>query len=338
MGFKMSRRRAEIWRLLPHCASTVLFALWSSFALAGNATIAISPPTKDDPFFQSLIGSAELKNADITLSPLIGNQQDNLTKVLAGKADLALVDLDAFKNRKLDGEPLLASFFTRPFLFSDVYQAYVVEDAALGSAALSDISRTGLVGLGYWNKGESQLVTKEKLPSADAIKQLKIGYYNHDDATLVFTKLGASNQELRPEAILDAWKSGTVNAAIVNEPSEKFFQQIGATFVISIRPLVGVLVANAEYWRQLNETQKRAWQRTVSSADMSAKINVQAKAKYMSAWTTFEQIPLPRGKTKAEILSTGLSDDSYVSYQLDLVNEALDANRALAQAPIKKKD
>jgi hypothetical protein len=313
------------------------FALWSSLVLAGNATIAISLPTKDDPFFQSLIRSDELKNADIILSPLIGSQEESLTKVLAGKADLALIDLDAFKDRKFDGKPLLASFFTVPFLFSDVNQAYLVQDAALGNAALSDISRTGLVALGYWNRGESQLVNKEKLPSADAVKQLKIGSYSHEDATLVFTKLGASNKELRPESSFDAWKSGTVNAAIVDQPSEKFYRQFGATFIVPIRPLVGVLVANAGYWRQLNETQKRAWQRTVSSADISAKIGVQAQAKNIRAWATFEQIPLPPGKTKAEILSTGLSNSSYVSYQLDLVKETLDATRALDQDPVKKK-
>jgi TRAP-type C4-dicarboxylate transport system substrate-binding protein len=256
---------------------------------------------------------------------------------LAGTADVALIDLDTLKDRKFDGGPLLASFFTRPFLFSDVYQAYFVQEAALGSAALSDISRTGLVALGYWNRGESQLVTKKALPTVDAIKELKIGYDRREDAALVFSKLGASSQALRPENVLDAFDTGTVNAAVVNQPTEKFFRQMGPTFVVPIRPLVGILVANAGYWRQLKETEKRAWQRTVSSADMSAKIEVQARAKYISTLVTFEQIPLPRDKTKAEILSTGLSDESYVSYQLDLVNGALNAG-TVAQAPIQKKN
>ena len=279
------------------------------------------------------MGSSELKKADIALSPLIGSQEDSLTKVLVGAADLALVDLDTLKSRKFDGAPLQAFLFSIPFGFGGIDQAYVVQDAALGSAALSDISRTGLVALSYWNKGESQLVTKEKLFSADTIKQLKIVSYNHDDATSVFTKLGAS---LRPEANLGDWESGTVNAAIVDRPDEKFFRQLGATYIVPIRPLVGVLVANARYWRQLNETQKRAWQRTVSSADKTARLDVQTQAKNIESWATVEQIPLPSGKAKAEILSTGWPNSTYISDQLDRINETLDANWTIVRERQKK--
>lgn len=327
----MYRRRTKTWWSLALSVPTL--AVWSSFALAGNATIAISLPAKNDPFFQSLMGSSELKKADIALSPLIGSQEDSLTKVLVGAADLALVDLDTLKSRKFDGAPLQAFLFSIPFGFGGIDQAYVVQDAALGSAALSDISRTGLVALSYWNKGKSQLVTKEKLFSADTIKQLKIVSYNHDDATSVFTKLGAS---LRPEANLGDWESGTVNAAIVDRPDEKFFRQLGATYIVPIRPLVGVLVANARYWRQLNETQKRAWQRTVSSADKTARLDVQTQAKNIKSWATVEQIPLPSGKAKAEILSTGWPNSTYISDQLDRINETLDANWTIVRERQKK--
>jgi hypothetical protein len=71
---------------------------------------------------------------------------------------------------------------------------------------------------------------------------------------------------------------------------------------------------------------------------MSAKIGVQAEYKYISSLVTFDEIPLPRGKTKAEILSTGSSEDNtYVSYQLGLIDEVLNSTRAVAQAPVKKK-
>ena len=79
------------------------------------------------------MGSSELKKADIALSPLIGSQEDSLTKVLVGAADLALVDLDTLKSRKFDGAPLQAFLFSIPFGFGGIDQAYVVQDAALGS-------------------------------------------------------------------------------------------------------------------------------------------------------------------------------------------------------------
>jgi hypothetical protein len=322
----MHRNSVRLYRSRALCAQTIFFTLWTSLAFAGNATIAIPLSSKDDPFVQSLLGSGHLKDANINLSLLFGSEQENVEKVLSGKADLALVDVDAFKNRKGKDEPLLISFFSQPFLFTDARQVYSVQDAALGTAALSDISRIGLVGLAYWNKGESQLVTKEKLFSADAIKQLKIGSYGDDNTAWVLTKLGASNQTLRPENVSSALNSGSINAAIVNQPTENFFRKIGPTFVASIRPLVGVLVANASYWGQLHETEKRAWQRTAYSANTIARTGMEAKAKDISGWVTFEEIPLPEGKAKADIISTGPSDSSYVSYQLNLVNEALNAS------------
>jgi TRAP-type C4-dicarboxylate transport system substrate-binding protein len=153
----MSRKAATFCLSLRLCAQTMFFVLWSSFAVAGNATIAISSQTTDDPFFQTLKSSDELHNAEITLSPVFGSQDENLSKVLGGSADLALVDLDAFKDRKFGDEPLLASLFTLPFLFDGFSQAYFVQNSALGAAALNDVARTSLIALGYWNSRPASL-------------------------------------------------------------------------------------------------------------------------------------------------------------------------------------
>jgi TRAP-type C4-dicarboxylate transport system substrate-binding protein len=320
----------------------IAFIFQTTFALATDATIALSKSTTKDPFFSSLIESETLYKANIKLTPsFVDRDEEALERVLKGTADFALVGLDAFANQKIGGDPLVASLFTRPLLFDNLSQVYLVQDTELGSAGLSDISRMGLVSLGYWNRGELQLITKEPLSTARELKSLKIGFYEEDNVwksndVWLFTKLGAGNvQSLRPADLSVAFENGSINAAVVDWPADWLLDDKLAPayrYASPIRPLVGMLVANSSYWHKLKEAEKKAWRQVTDAAQLVARqaIATQAidlRAKYQNV--KMQTIPLPENKKITDLLKTGSDDDSFLLYQYNSVSNFLAASRAV---------
>jgi hypothetical protein len=241
------------------------------FATAAEWSIAVPPGGFADPFVQSLMSSKDLSNVGIKIKLVEQTEPSERVKmVLQGETAFGLVTLDSLAAIKSADHSQLTSIFTQPFLFDVNRDVFAVEVAPLGAAVLNAVARTGLTPLGFWNRGTVQLVSKQPVSKIADFKELIFATPRADSATEALQKFGASPKVLNPDMIPGEFRTGEVNAAVIDAPPAGFFSEIGPAYTTTIRPLVGVLVTTRSIWSNLSEGEKRAWRRASDDASSAA--------------------------------------------------------------------
>jgi TRAP-type C4-dicarboxylate transport system substrate-binding protein len=100
----------------------------------------------------------------------LATDEDVLDALIKASTDFGLFDLSVFSKRKFDPQPQLFSVFTRPFLFNSASEIVDVQNTPIGDAVLADVSRVGIFPLSYWNRGLSQIWSRQPVRSAEHFK------------------------------------------------------------------------------------------------------------------------------------------------------------------------
>jgi TRAP-type C4-dicarboxylate transport system substrate-binding protein len=241
-------------------------------ATAAEWSIAVPQGGSADPFVQSLTTSKDLSNAGIKLKLVEQTEPfDRAKMVLQGETDFGLVTLDSLATIKSADHSQLTSIFTQPFLFDVNSDVFAVEAAPLGAAVLNDVARSGFTPLGFWNRGTVQLVSKQPVSKIADFQKLTFATARSDSTTEALQKFGASPKVLKPDMISSEFRTGGVNAAVIDPTAPAgFFGEIGPAYTTTLRPLVGVLVTTRSVWSNLSEAEKRAWRRASDYASSAA--------------------------------------------------------------------
>jgi len=197
----------------------------------------------------------------IEILPLGGNA---FTTVIAGGADLAVLSSSALaslkpsaptSDRQASDDDINFAIFDLPFFFNDLQEAQQVQKSAVGDVVLASVGKLGLVGLGYWNGGMSQLFGKP-VQSVEAFKGLKFRTTIAPEGRATVTALGASPSAFAAAEIGAALQAGAIDAietaphyvtdGIINLPGGRAISKV------NFRPLVAVVVANRTFWRTLS--------------------------------------------------------------------------------------
>ena len=306
-------------------SAVFLFSSWSSIgAFAADARIAVPSYALQDPFVQTLRNTTILTDVGTKVQFISHDvAMETLESVLKGSTDLALVTLDNVTQYKFKTPPELVPIFTRPFLFSAAQDAFSVQAAPLGNAVLADLNRTGLVALGFWNRGTSQLIAQNPVKTLADFRGLKVVASQDKTATAaVFTKYGASVTQLPANQISNAITAGAANAAIVDKVPEGFFNLSGAKYTSTLRPLVGVLVANRKYWSDLSESERRAWHYAADAAGDAARTALVKQGFVAEKYGKALQINLDKDQ-KFALLQGSETDLPRLLEQINLVEQSL---------------
>ncbi|MEH2610122.1 TRAP transporter substrate-binding protein DctP [Bradyrhizobium sp. AZCC 1693] len=181
-----------------------------------------------------------------------------LDTVRTGGADLAVLSTSALASRKsllsIDDNDTSFAIFDLPFFFKDLQEAQEVQKSAVGDTVLASVGKLGLVGLGYWNGGMSQLFGKP-VQSVDRLKGLKFRTTISPEGRAAVAALGASPSTFAAGEIGMALQAGAIDAI---ETAPHYVTdgvinlQGGSISEINFRPLVAVVVARREFWRTLS--------------------------------------------------------------------------------------
>jgi TRAP-type C4-dicarboxylate transport system substrate-binding protein len=193
-----------------------LFALLGS-ALAADVRLATTQP--DDTFISSFRSSRYLAKAGIRIAVVkVPTDDDALNAVMKGSAELGLFEFGVFSNRKFEKQPELFSVFTRPFLFHSASELLDVQNTPVGDAVLADVRQVGIFPLSFWNRGLSQIWTRQPVNTAEHLRGLTVGE-NSDrppnrEREMIFTSLGVKSTKAPPQAMADAFSNGRLSGYV----------------------------------------------------------------------------------------------------------------------------
>jgi TRAP-type C4-dicarboxylate transport system substrate-binding protein len=269
-GGTMSMTRRASWGAAI-ASFAAFFCIYVGTALAVEVKLATSQGS--DSFISLLRSSKPLQQAGvkIVIVPMT-KDEDVLDALIKGRADLGLFDLNALSKRKFKNQPELFSVFTRPFLFNSASEIVDVQNTPIGDAVLADVARVGIFPLSYWNRGLSQIWTRQPVRSAEHFKGLIVGA-NSGGASdqyrdVYFYSLGAKPTRLAPTMMAEAFEKGRVGAAVY-EPSDSSSsdwqnRDFGFTiYATDFQPRVGVFASSRDHWDNLSEENKIAWNKAV---------------------------------------------------------------------------
>jgi TRAP-type C4-dicarboxylate transport system substrate-binding protein len=318
-------------------------------ALAGEVKLATTQI--NDPFVSSVRSSKYLQDAGITVV-IVGMPADNdvLDALVNGSVDLGLFELGALSKRKFDNQPQLYTVFTRPFLFTSASEIVDVQKTPLGDAVLSDISRAGILPLGFWNRGLSQIWTKQPVYTVEHFRGLTVAdsFPNDSNGTeyrereVLLTSLGAKPTRVPVDRKAEAFEKGQVGATVweprdarnPNLTNRNFSFTVYAT---EFQPEVGVFAGSFAYWDSLSESAATAWKKTVREIDERTSNRIRATDAIARKNTTLVNNP-EREKSLRGLASAAAVFDqsgSRLNQDFGLLDEAKAFIRAKDQA-VKK--
>lgn len=230
------------------------------------ANVQLGVADTSDPataqLIQALMDSPVLKSAEITIVPVdLGGERDIADMLIAGEIGLGLVSIWAIEQSAIDAErhPILAPVLNQPFQFASTEELLGIQETPFGEAILADINRTGLVGLSFWNRGQTHIVSRMDITTAADLKGLNIRTFRLQEGDEVLVAMGASRFALPAAEVPMALQAGAIEAAeILPDTAQAYLTEDTATLIPNYRPLVGILAASADFWSDRTEREKAA--------------------------------------------------------------------------------
>lgn len=222
-----------------------------------------SPNMRDSSLNQGLVKFAEIINKESGGSIEVQVFPDG---VLGGdRQTLEALQMNTVQGTTCSSGPL-ASFAPRmevldlPFLFKDKPTAYKVLDGPIGDELLNDLSKVGMVGLGWWSNGFRHVTnSKREIKQLEDINGLKIRTMESRIHVDLWKKLGANPTPIAITQLYTALEQKTVDGqenpfgvikANKFEEIEKYLTKTG--HVYSASPFL----ISQKFWDTLSEQEK----------------------------------------------------------------------------------
>ena len=211
--------------------------------------------------------------------------RNELEALRRGEIDLAIIGSSAISAQRITDSRFQDSqglaLFDLPFFFKNLEEVKNFQDGSAGQAILGSLGAHGVVGLGFWNGGLTQLFGKP-VPDVGSLKGLKLGTGVSPQGQMVARELGIVSSELSL-AMLD---SGAVDAVEVPPhyvENGVFSIFKGTVSELNYRPVVAVVIANQAFWRSLTSRVQATL--TLEVRTMAERATAQASSLDKSALT-----------------------------------------------------
>ena len=206
----------KFWKkLLSGAAIAGIAAFHISTATATEFRLGlITPPphiwTKAAQAFGDELKSVSNGKHSVTIFPArqLGNEAQMLQQLQTGALDMAFLTVAEVSNRAPD----FGAFYA-PFLANDISHAGRILRSDVAKGLLGQLpSKVGVVGVGYGMAGLRQIVSRNKVNSADDLAGLKLRITPFDPILDFYNALGAAPTPMPLPAVYDALANGQVDA------------------------------------------------------------------------------------------------------------------------------
>lgn len=174
------------------------------------------PTTQSGRYFAELV--AERTNGDVKITVYdnaeLGNESSVIRQIQFGGIDMARVSIAQLV---MHSEAL--SVLTMPYLYRDNVHMWTVLDGEIGDAFLGEIESTGLIGLSWYDAGERNFYTREKIETLEDLRGLTIRVQEADYMSDMLRALGAIPKSIPYNEVYSSLSTGAVDGAENNWPS-----------------------------------------------------------------------------------------------------------------------
>lgn len=206
---------------------------------------------------------------DISLFPSgqLGSEAQMLQQLQTGALDFAFLTVGEFANRDPN-----YGIFLAPYLVSDIEGAKAALSGATAQKLLADMSKFGVVGLGWSSAGMRTVIMRGTIAEVDDLAGKKIRTVPNAPELDFWTALGATPTPMPLPALYDALANGQVDGAQLDHEgtwNTKYYDHAGT--IIDSRHMMFpmVAVASGRKWQTLSEADRAAIQEVVASTSAS---------------------------------------------------------------------
>jgi len=234
-------------------------SLTAASSVADPISIQVVPPeygTSDRLLRHGLDRWAQEANKsapDLVRITILGASQnrsaDVVDLILAEQAGAGVIASDHLASKS--GQKL--GILGLPFLFSNEKEVTALQQSPIGQAMLAPLEQIGLIGLGYWNFGITQIVGRKAYASASSLKGQKFFAASTPQSLSVFEGFGARTISHSIGDLNPAFQQGAVDAAEISliGAAENFGGTNLYLTPINVRSRSFIVVIRAALWNQL---------------------------------------------------------------------------------------
>jgi esterase/lipase superfamily enzyme/TRAP-type C4-dicarboxylate transport system substrate-binding protein len=202
------------------------------------------------------LGLSKVKSVDVSRNEILG-------LLRSGSVDLAILPIRQLDRLDADRQNIftIAPVFAQPFQFPDTRQLFDIQKTGFGRLAMADINKSGLIPITFVNRGQTNIVVRRSIRTADDFKGLKLISPRQSTGGEVLSALGAAPTFLPVGEVPLAVERGAVDGAalpLFNALQAGNFIGSGGSVIRNYQPLVSVLLANNLAWDKLTVLEKRA--------------------------------------------------------------------------------
>lgn len=252
---------------------------------------------------QRLAGEVEL---DVYSGGSLFNDEKVLEAIALGAVEMAVPSLSKF-------ETFTQAFrvFDLPFIFNDAAHVNAFQDGETGQAILSELDRSGLVGLGYWQLGMKQISANKPLLTPEDAKGLKFRIQPSEVIQAQFEALGANPQKMAFPEVYGALQAGVVDGqenTWTNIWKQKFWEVQDGVTESNHGTITYALVAGSSFWKGLgedlrNEMAKIIAEVTAFEREKSTVLEAESKAKIIAQGVEVRQLTAEQRKLWVDAMS-----------------------------------
>jgi len=306
-------------------------------AVAVELKFGIEASNKGEPGFATFVAASSLKDADLEVraNPL-RSESEVLQALLKGSLDVAAVTIETLIQGKYERQPKFAAALALPFQFEGSEQLFAFQDSVSGEVLLDDINQTGLVPLGYWNKGVSTLVTKQPVASMVGFKGLKVAAWQSGPSSQILHGFGAITTDLHKVAIHEVFAENRADAYEIVSSSQLDWKMVfpaKSSAIAGFRPGAGVFVANQVFWDSLSPSQKKSLVAAAKDADRVLRDSaLNGEAQIRKFVVSAKLILLERSQREQFVIDSqaayaGITDKATAQRQINLLLTAKSASQ-----------
>lgn len=201
----------------------------------------------------------------------LGSLRMILRGLIEGEVDIGFVSYQTLAAHKFGDfdSPVLGGLLAQPFQFMGTPELFQVEQSPFGDAVLAEINRTGLIGLSFWNRGQSRILSKMPIRTAEDFKGLKIRSFDRSTANNVLVALGARETPMAFGETMYAFQQRAIDAVEATpDRARRFLREVQGTgsVIAGYRPLIGFVLASGVFWAGLSEREKSIIKRAAEAA------------------------------------------------------------------------
>ena len=152
---------------------------------------------------------------------------------------------------KLDRYSPSISLFELPFLFKNYSDLERFHQSKEALQILRSLEDKGIVGLGFWLNGFTQLSSNKKIISPNDLRGLKFRTLISDIRKDTFGEFGATVRPMAFAEVYQSLRNGTIDGqenAWTNIYSQKFFEVQKYITEVNISNIDYTVIANAKWW------------------------------------------------------------------------------------------